>query len=73
MADGNTFDDFYQQAVREMGTGAAAAPQVAPEFDFCSVWGVAKAALQYLETVVPFWAKLVIEAAIKDGDHQCHQ
>lgn len=71
MSNGKSFDDFYQEAVKQFGAGGAVTPALAPNFDFCSIWPIAKTALQYLSTVVPFWAKLVIEAAIKYGDNQC--
>jgi hypothetical protein len=71
MSTGKSFDDFYQEAVQQFGTGGAEAPALAPSFDFCSIWPIAKQALQYLSTLVPFWAKLVIQALIKFGDQKC--
>lgn len=72
MAD-KSFEQFYEETVREAGTGKFAAATVDANFDFCSIWPVAKSALEYLATVVPFWARLIIQAAIKYGDHRCSQ
>ena len=71
MSNGKSFDDFYQEVVQQSGARGAEKAALAADFDFCKVWPVAKSALQYLATIVPFWAKLVIEAAIRYGDSQC--
>ena len=72
MANGKSFDDFYEQAVQNY-SGAAATTKSAEAagIDFCSIWPVVRQGLEFLKGRVPLWARIVIDALIAFGDSQC--
>jgi hypothetical protein len=50
---------------------AAAGVQPGAEITFCKLWPLIKEGLQLLETIVPVFAKWLIDAVIGIGDKVC--